>query len=58
MMGDEFIHSVEEGMLLYEMCLRDLVIPSQITHMKRMTDKNEINEPSEETMFHVVKASG
>jgi len=56
--GDGFIHSMEVEMLYDEIHPREEVIPSQIIHMNRITDKNEIKDPREETTFHVVKASG
>jgi len=56
--GDGFIHSMEVEMLYEEIHPRDEVIPSQMIHMNRITDKKEIREPSEDTTFHVVKASG
>jgi hypothetical protein len=31
---------------------------SHMTHIKKMTAKNEIKDPREEMMFHGVKASG
>jgi len=56
--GDGFIHSMEVEILYDEIHPREEVIPSQIIHMNRITDKNEIKDPREETTFHVVKASG
>lgn len=56
--GDGFIHSMEVEILYDEIHPREEVMPSQIIHMNRITDKNEIKDPREETTFHVVKASG
>jgi hypothetical protein len=56
--GDGFIHSIEVEILYEEIHPREEATPSQIIHMNKITDKNEINLPREETTFHVVKASG
>jgi len=49
---------MEVEILYDEIHPREEVMPSQIIHMNRITDKNEIKDPREETTFHVVKASG
>jgi hypothetical protein len=37
---------------------RDVDNDSQIIHINRMTDRNEIRDPREEITFQVVKESG
>jgi hypothetical protein len=37
---------------------RVTAIASQMTQISRITDKNEIRDPIEETTFHIEKASG
>jgi hypothetical protein len=56
--GVMFIHSVDDGFLKALTHPREDANPSQINHRNRRTDRNEIKDPREETMFHVVKASG
>jgi hypothetical protein len=56
--GDGFIHSIEVEMLYEEIHPREEVIPSQIIHINKITDRKEINDPKDDTTFHVVKASG
>lgn len=56
--GDGFIHSIEDGIL------KDVIQPrlderdSHISHTNSRTEINEISDPREETVFHIVKASG
>lgn len=56
--GVAFSHSIEEFILLIEIVLRDAESASQIIHIKKITETKEIKDPKEETIFHVIKASG
>lgn len=56
--GEGFIHSIEEGIELELTKVRGEDADSQIIHINIITEAKEINLPSEEITFHVVKASG
>lgn len=56
--GEGFIHSIEEETPLGEIVEREVENPSQTIHINIMTETKEIKEPKEETIFHVVNASG
>jgi len=56
--GEAFIHSIEEEMEFVLIVGRVVLSLSQIIHMNMIIDRNEIREPREEMVFHVVKASG
>jgi hypothetical protein len=53
-----FNHSIEVGIDIVEMYDRVEEAPSQIIHINKITAKNEIKLPSEDTIFQGVKASG
>jgi len=56
--GEGLSHSMEVEILLLLIHLREEEIPSQIIHINKITEMNEIKLPSEDTTFHVVKLSG
>jgi hypothetical protein len=56
--GVLFIHSNVEDVLDLEYRFRVLDMLSHKIHINRMIDNTEINDPIEETIFQVVKASG
>lgn len=56
--GDGFIHSIDEGMFPKNSHPRLEERDSHMIHINRITEMNEINEPTEEITFHMVKASG
>jgi hypothetical protein len=56
--GEGFIHSMEEGILKDEIHPRLEESESHISHTNRRTEINEIRDPKEETVFHMVNASG
>jgi hypothetical protein len=56
--GEVFIQSMDVGVLKIEIHPRDDLIASHIIHMNIKTERKEINEPTEEITFHMVKASG
>jgi len=56
--GDGFIHSIDEGMFPKKIHPRLEESDSHIIHMNIITEMKEINEPTEEITFHIVKASG
>lgn len=56
--GEGFIHSVEVIILFVLTEVRVFVRESHTIHINKMIETNEINDPREETTFHVVNASG
>jgi hypothetical protein len=56
--GVGFSHSRVEGFLLKNNWFREFLMASHMIHMKKITARNEIKDPREETIFHEVKASG
>jgi hypothetical protein len=56
--GKEFIHSIEEEIPKEFITLREDARLSQIIHINIITDTKEIKDPKDDTIFHVVKASG
>lgn len=56
--GVAFNHSSDELILLEEIGFRVVETPSQMIHMNKMTATKEIRDPSEDTIFQVMKASG
>ncbi len=56
--GEGFIHSIEDGVLNDETHPRLEARESHISHTNRRTEINEIRDPKEEIVFHIVKASG
>lgn len=56
--GDENFHSVEEFNPLEKITLREFLKASHTSHINIIADTNEIRDPTEETTFHEVKASG
>jgi len=56
--GDGFIHSIEEGVLNDEIHPRLDERESHISHTNRRTEIKEMRDPKEETVFHIVNASG
>jgi len=56
--GEGLAHSIDVEMFIVLIVLREEVIPSQIIHINRITEANEISLPKEDTTFQVVKASG
>jgi len=58
LIGEEFIHSIEEGMEFVLILGRVVLSLSQMIHINIIIDKNETKDPKEEIMFQVVKASG
>ncbi len=57
-MGILWNHSIEVEVLFLVNQIREEDSDSQIIHTKKITDKNEIKDPKEDTTFQVVKASG
>jgi hypothetical protein len=57
-MGEGFSHSSEVPTASEFIYLRDVDIPSQIIHINMITDRKETKDPKEDTVFHMVKASG
>lgn len=58
MIGVGFIHSREGEVFCKKILFREALSLSQIIHINRIMDINEIRDPREEITFHVVKASG
>lgn len=58
LIGDAFLHSMDEGIKFEFKNGRGETTLSQMIHIKIITEINEINLPKEETTFHVMKASG
>ena len=56
--GSEYIHSLFVFLLFESWFDREDAILSHTIHIIIITDRNEMNEPKEETIFHGVKASG
>jgi hypothetical protein len=56
--GDEFPHSSEGLFLNGPFRCRALIMASQMIQRKMATETKEMIDPSEDTTFQVVKASG
>jgi len=58
LIGEAFIHSIEDEMEFVLIIGRVALKLSQMIHINIIMDKNEIKDPKEEIIFQVVKASG
>jgi len=58
LIGEAFIHSIEEEIEFDAITGRVVLSLSQIIHINIIMDKKEISDPRDEMTFQVVNASG
>lgn len=56
--GDGFSHSIFDVLLGRKIDFCELANASQIIQANNVTDKNEIRDPNDDTIFQEVNASG